>query len=227
MILFIDTAFENTILAVKKNDKIFEKTIDDNINISLALINETKKILKKANIDKKDITAVGINNGPGNFTSLRVAIAHIKAISYYLNVPVIPINSFQAIALSQDETKSDSKIIVAIDARMNEVYWTIYRDRSHIYLNDPICNLSSEHEMIENLKNFNLKKFTLIKNNNILNKNNFNNIFPNVKIIDGYKINLEKIFSFIEKNLNENLIKNYNSIKLLYVRDNVAKKKHE
>ena len=35
--------------------------------------------------------------------------------------------------------------------------------------------------MIENIKNFNLKKFILIKNNNILNKNNFNNIFPNVK----------------------------------------------
>ena len=123
MILFIDTAFENTILAIKKNDKIFEKSIDDNIYISQVLINETKKLLKKANLDKKDITAIGINNGPGNFTSLRVSIAYTKAISYYLNVPIIPINSFQAAALSQDETKSDSKIIVAIDARMNEVYW--------------------------------------------------------------------------------------------------------
>ena len=227
MILFIDTAFENTILAIKKNDKIFEKSIDDNMYISQVLINETKKLLKKANLDKKDITAIGINNGPGNFTSLRVSIAYTKAISYYLNVPIIPINSFQAAALSQDETKSDSKIIVAIDARMNEVYWTIYRDRSHIYLNNSTCNLNSEHEMIENIKNFNLKKFILIKNNNILNKNNFNNIFSNVKIIDDYKINLKKIFYFIEKNLNENLIKNYNSIKLLYVRDNVAKKKHE
>lgn len=227
MILFIDTAFENTILAIKKNDKIFEKSIDANINISQVLINETKKLLKKANLEKKDIAAIGINNGPGNFTSLRVAIAYVKAISYYLNVPVIPINSFQAAALSQDETKSDSKIIVAIDARMNEVYWTMYKDRSHIYSNNPICNLNSEHKMIENIKNFNLKKFTLIKNNNILNKNNFDNTFPNVKIIDDYKINLKKIFSFIEKNLNENLIKNYNSIKLLYVRDNVAKKKYE
>ena len=105
MILFIDTAFENTILAIKKNDKIFEKSIDDNINISQVLINETKKLLKKANLEKKDITAIGINNGPGNFTSLRVSIAYVKAISYYLNVPIIPINSFQAAALSQERQK--------------------------------------------------------------------------------------------------------------------------
>ena len=227
MILFIDTTFDNTILAVKKNDKIFEKSIDNNINISQVLINETKRLLKKANLDKKDIIAIGVNNGPGNFTSLRVAITYIKAISYYLNVPVIPINSFQAAALSQDEEKSDSKIIVAIDARMNEVYWTVYRDHSDIYSNNPTCNLNSELEMIENIKNINLKKFILIKNNNILEKNNFNKIFPNVKIIDNYKINLKKIFHFIEKNLNKNLMKNYNSVKLLYVRDNVAKKKYE
>jgi len=227
MILYIDTTFDNTILAVKKNDKIFQNSIDNNLNISQALINETKKLFKKANLEKKDITAIGVNNGPGNFTSLRVALAYIKAISYYLNVPVIPINSFQAAALSQDEAKSDSKIIVAIDARMNEIYWTIYADHSHIYSNNPKCNLNSELEMIENIKNFNLKKFTLIKNSNMLEKSNFNKLFPNVKIIDNYKINLKKIFYFIEKNLNKNLIKNYNSIKLLYVRDNVAKKKYE
>ncbi len=227
MILFIDTTFENPILAIKKNDKIFEKSIYNNINISQVLINETKKLLKKANLQKKDITAVGINNGPGNFTSLRVALAYIKAISYYLNVPVIPINSFQAAALSQDDTNNNSTIIVAIDARMNEVYWTMYTDSSHIYSNNPTCNLNSVREMIENINNYNLKEFTFIENNSILDINNFNNIFPNAKIIDNKEINLKNIFCFIEKNLNKNFIKNHNSIKLLYVRDNVAKKKYE
>ena len=43
MILFIDTAFNKTILAVKKNNKIFKKEIKNEKNISQVLIEETKE----------------------------------------------------------------------------------------------------------------------------------------------------------------------------------------
>ena len=81
MILFIDTAFNKTILAIKKNDKIFKKEIKSDINISQVLIEETKEILKEAKIDKKDIKLLSFNNGPGNFTSLRISLAYIKSFS--------------------------------------------------------------------------------------------------------------------------------------------------
>ncbi len=169
MILYIDTAFDETTLAIKKDKKIFEEKISKNINISQLLIKKTKHIIKKIGAEKEEIEAIGFNNGPGNFTSLRVALAYVKAVSYRLRIPVIPINSFQILLLSSLEVSDENQILLAIDAKMNEVYWVYCNNYSDLFLNRSNFNLTSEYEIYENIKNFGEKNLKLIKNsNNIL-----------------------------------------------------------
>jgi|TARA_X000000368_G_scaffold189918_1_gene149761 tRNA threonylcarbamoyl adenosine modification protein YeaZ len=221
MILYIDTAFDETTLAIKKDKKIFEEKISKNTNISQILIEKTKHIFKKIGVEKEEIDAIGFNNGPGNFTSLRVALAYVKAISYYLSIPVIPINSFQVLLLSSHEVSDENQILLAIDAKMNEVYWVYCNHYSDLFLNRTNFNLTSEYEIYENIKNFNAKNLKLIKNNsNILNNTNKNNLFFDKIIKHKNKENLEHIFSYIEKHQ----VDNTNEVNLLYVRNNVAKK---
>ena len=221
MILYIDTAFDETTLAIKKDKKIFEEKISKNTNISQILIEKTKHIFKKIGVEKEEIDAIGFNNGPGNFTSLRVALAYVKAISYYLSIPVIPINSFQVLLLSSYEVSDENQILLAIDAKMNEVYWVYCNHYSDLFLNRTNFNLTSEYEIYENIKNFNAKNLKLIKNNsNILNNTNKNNLFFDKIIKHKNKENLEHIFSYIEKHQ----VDNTNEVNLLYVRNNVAKK---
>ena len=55
MILYIDTAFDETIMAVKKDEKIFVEKISKNINISQTLIEKTRYILDKIGKEKQDI----------------------------------------------------------------------------------------------------------------------------------------------------------------------------
>ncbi len=221
MILYIDTAFDETTLAIKKDKKIFEEKISKNTNISQILIEKTKHIFKKIGVEKEEIDAIGFNNGPGNFTSLRVALAYVKAISYYLSIPVIPINSFQVLLLSSHEVSDENQILIAIDAKMNEVYWVYCNHYSDLFLNRTNFNLTSEYEIYENIKNFNAKNLKLIKNNsNILNNTNKNNLFFDKIIKHKNKENLEHIFSYIEKHQ----VDNTNEVNLLYVRNNVAKK---
>ena len=221
MILYIDTAFDETTLAIKKDKKIFEEKISKNTNISQILIEKTKHIFKKIGVEKEEIDAIGFNNGPGNFTSLRVALAYVKAISYYLSIPVIPINSFQVLLLSSHEVSDENQILLAIDAKMNEVYWVYCNHYSDLFLNRTNFNLTSEYEIYENIKNFNAKNLKLIKNNsNILNNTDKNNLFFDKIIKHKNKENLEHIFSYIEKHQ----VDNTNEVNLLYVRNNVAKK---
>ena len=221
MILYIDTAFDETTLAIKKDKKIFEEKISKNTNISQILIEKTKHIFKKIGVEKEEIDAIGFNNGPGNFTSLRVALAYVKAISYYLSIPVIPINSFQVLLLSSYEVSDENQILLAIDAKMNEVYWVYCNHYSDLFLNRTNFNLTSEYEIYENIKNFNAKNLKLIKNNsNILNNTDKNNLFFDKIIKHKNKENLEHIFSYIEKHQ----VDNTNEVNLLYVRNNVAKK---
>ena len=57
MILFINTAFDKTVLALKKDKKIFIEEINEDIKISQKLVEQTDIILKKAG-DKKTIVCV-------------------------------------------------------------------------------------------------------------------------------------------------------------------------
>ena len=228
MILFIDTAFKKTILAVKKNNKIFKKEIKSDKNISQILIEETKEILEEAKLEKRDIKLLSFNNGPGNFTSLRISLAYIKSISFYLKIPVIPINSFQVLALSLKDVNSTSPIIIAIDARMNEIYWVYYQNFSEVFFQNKKYNLTSEIDLCENIENLSLDNLVLIQNNeNILKRKDNNILFFDIKTIDSCKTYLKEIFLYIEEYFERGLVKNSNEINLLYIRDKVAKKKYE
>ena len=228
MILFIDTAFNKTILAVKKNNKIFKKEIKSDKNISQALIEETKGILEEEKLEKSDIKLLSFNNGPGNFTSLRISLAYIKSISFYLKIPVIPINSFQVLALSLKDVNSTSPIIIAIDARMNEIYWVYYQNFSEVFFQNKKYNLTSEKDLCKNIENLSLDNLVLIQNNeNILKRKDNNILFFDIKTIDSCKTYLKEIFLYIEEYFERGLVKNSNEINLLYIRDKVAKKKYE
>jgi N6-L-threonylcarbamoyladenine synthase len=58
----------------------------ENINIVL------DKALKSAKVDLSEIEAVSVTQGPGLVGALLVGISMAKAISYSLNIPVIPLN---------------------------------------------------------------------------------------------------------------------------------------
>ena len=228
MILYIDTAFDETILAVKKDEKIFVEKISKNINISQTLIEKTRYIFDKIGKEKQDIEVIGFNNGPGNFTSLRVALAYIKAISYCLKIPVVPLNSFQVLALSILRPDHNSNTIIAVDARMNEIYWARYKNYSEILDNQSDYNLTSESKFYQSIVDKNLKKQTLIKNNfNILKDETINSsTFDEITIYENMNA-MDPIFSFIERSLSKNLVKSVDKVNLLYLRDDVAKKKNE
>ena len=109
---------------------------------------------------------------------------------------------------------------------MNEIFWIRYRNYSEIISNNEDYNLSSESELYEK-NNLGNDQLTLVKNNkNILNADEKNQLIFD-KIIINNKNNLGNIFSFIEYSLSKNLEKNIDKVNLLYVRNDVAKKKHE
>jgi tRNA A37 threonylcarbamoyladenosine modification protein TsaB len=138
----------------------------------------------------------------------------------------VALNSFQVLALSNLDKSYANPIIVSIDARMNEIFWVRYRNYSEIISYSENYNLSSESELYEK-NNLGNDQLTLVKNNrNILNANEKNQLIFD-KIIINNKNNLGNIFSFIEYSLSKNLEKNIDNVNLLYVRNDVAKKKYE
>jgi tRNA threonylcarbamoyladenosine biosynthesis protein TsaB len=80
-------------------------------------------VLREARCGLGDLSEIAFGAGPGSFTGLRIASGIAQGLGYGRRLPVRAVSSLLALAQA---TRSDAAL-VAIDARMSEVYWAIYR----------------------------------------------------------------------------------------------------
>jgi len=74
-----------------------------------------------------DLSAVAFDAGPGGFTRVRIACAVSQGIAMGLNIPVVAIDSLQAIALASASESGRTDYAICSDARMKQCYVGRYR----------------------------------------------------------------------------------------------------
>jgi len=84
-------------------------------------------VLAAANLSKQSLTHCAFANGPGAFTGIRIAAASIQGISMGLNIPVVQISTLAVLAQTCFDRYAVDNVVVALDARMNQVYWARYK----------------------------------------------------------------------------------------------------
>lgn len=94
------------------------------------------EVLEEGSIDITDIDAIAFGRGPGAFTGLRIAAGVAQGIALSIDKPIIPVSTLEALAYQALQKKDEGKtIIAALDARMNEVYWGVFKQtHSRIHL---------------------------------------------------------------------------------------------
>ena len=90
---------------------------------SAFLISTIVDILKKSDLQSDDISAIGVNIGPGSFTGLRAAITTARVMGQQLNIPVFGTASLQVYSMLN---KTDRKSLCIMDARRGKAYVSIY-----------------------------------------------------------------------------------------------------
>jgi len=83
-------------------------------------------LLKDKGLAVSDLDAIAFGRGPGSFMGLRIAAGVVQGIAFSHDIPVIPISTLKVIALCAYELTQNKNVLVAIDARMDEVYWAAY-----------------------------------------------------------------------------------------------------
>lgn len=139
LILNIDVSGTVGFVSLSDNGKILE-TISNNepMNHAGFLQPAIKQLIQKNNYSLKDLAAIGLSNGPGSYTGLRVGLASAKGLAFALNIPLISINSLQlmALAILQDmkgktgkaDILHDTGLLICpmIDARRMEVFFGLF-----------------------------------------------------------------------------------------------------
>ena len=90
----------------------------------LAMVDE---VLAEARLALTDCAAIAFSAGPGSFTGLRIGCAAAQGLAFGAGLRVAAIGTLEAIALASigDEAPDGTTVLVAQDARMGEIYWSL------------------------------------------------------------------------------------------------------
>lgn len=119
-------AGEARILAIRESNEGY--THAENLHVFIG------EILKETGLTFKDIGAVAVSKGPGSYTGLRIGVSAAKGFCYSLNIPLISVDTLQAMALQvAGKVKEDVIYCPMLDARRMEVYCAVYnKDRDPV-----------------------------------------------------------------------------------------------
>lgn len=83
-------------------------------------------VLRAAGCSRTMISHCAFANGPGAFTGVRIAASTAQGIGIALKVPLVPVSTLATLAQVSLDRQAGDTTMVALDARMGEVYWALY-----------------------------------------------------------------------------------------------------
>lgn len=211
--LYIDTSSNYLYTAIVEDNKIkAEIKKEFNHDLSEKALPEIVSMFEKTKINANEINKIMVVNGPGSFTGIRIGITIAKVYAWSLNIPIVTLNSLEAMAVS---SKYDGIKIPMIDARRKYVYGAIYDENN-------LCQYKPRHVLLEELKKeIKQDKYRIISNDNIENIDSsmvekYNpdiikivNFYSDREALNPHSVNPEylKLTEAEEANLNDNRIK--------------------
>ncbi len=90
------------------------------------LMPQVADVLEKSECRFSDLDRIAVGCGPGSFTGVRVGVAAARGLSLALGVPAVGISTLAAIAEESRPEAAGREILVAIDARREELYLAIF-----------------------------------------------------------------------------------------------------
>jgi len=121
-ILAFDTSTEYCSAALSLDGDILKKEVLAERRHSELLLPMIQETLSEAGLGLSDLDRLAFGAGPGSFTGLRIACGVAQGLALATGLPVIGISTLEAIA----QQNRHDKIIVAMDARMGEIYHAAY-----------------------------------------------------------------------------------------------------
>ena len=127
-LLVIDTATEACSVALLSDGQVFNRFELCPQQHSQRLLPMVDEVLKEAGMAVADLDYLGFGQGPGSFTGVRIATGMLQGLALGADLPVVGVSTLAAMAQQSVETQGSDQVVVAIDARMDEVYWGCYRN---------------------------------------------------------------------------------------------------
>ena len=122
-ILAVDTATEACSAALLVGDKVFSRWEEAPRDHTRKILPMVQAVLEDAGLSLDQLDAIAFGRGPGSFTGVRIGISVAQGLAFGAGVPLIGVSTLAAMAQGVHRLEGADKVLSAIDARMNEVYF--------------------------------------------------------------------------------------------------------
>jgi tRNA threonylcarbamoyladenosine biosynthesis protein TsaB len=126
-ILALDTSASACSVALLIDDEIHLLHEIEPMQQAKRILPMIQQLITTHQVELNTLDALAFGCGPGSFTGVRIAASVIQGLAFATGVPLIKISSLAAVAQSAYQDLGWKKLLVAMDARIREVYWGIYQ----------------------------------------------------------------------------------------------------
>lgn len=215
-ILAIDSASDVCSVALLDNDNLIDEiNLENGRTHSENLMPLVDEIIKRNDMDIKDVELLGCTVGPGSFTGIRIGVASIKPIAEVLNIKVASVTSLEVLSKNVDD---ESNRVCLIDARNNQVYFGAFDKDSNLIMEYAADDINAILDQIK------LDNMTFIGNGSELHKDLIKEKFPNAKFSDNNKQIAKNVGFMTYKKYLENKLENADTIIPIYLRKSQAER---
>ena len=148
-LLGIESSSRKLSVGLMKDDSFYElhsEKVNDTAN---SLPQLSKKIINNASLSFENLDAICISAGPGSFTGLRVGMSYAKGIAMALDIPIVPVSTFDSLAFNN----SSEELYTLIFSHGNTFYICKYSLDNGILLKSSEPKSILKEDVLELSKN--------------------------------------------------------------------------
>lgn len=151
IVLGVETSGAVGSFAIRRNGRCAEECLLPELGRRHArsLVPEIIAFLARHGLKLADVEALAVSNGPGSFTGLRVGVTFAKMIAYALDVPLVAVETFTALA---EQCTPAERVAVLADAQRRGVMLGGYmRSPDGRYARDDEIKLVAREALVRKL----------------------------------------------------------------------------
>ncbi len=124
-LLALDTSSDACSVALMLGDEIVEDFRIEPRRHTHLLLPMVEQMLANAGLTLSTLDGIAFGRGPGSFAGIRIATGAAQGLALAADLPLIPISTLSALAYGELKISPESQVLAILDARMDEVYWSV------------------------------------------------------------------------------------------------------